>query len=144
MPITLSPYRGRLPRWLEEVGANPFIGAGPLAAAKGPQMIRFPLGGSGKLVRGWGNRELADLARQMGHEGPPPMIDSTTGNTARPISPKVLSLGRYRGGDTVKPHHPIEEAMVEGRRAIDLTALKKLLDVLWSHTEVPPKLQLPW
>ena len=132
MPVTPSPYRGMIPRWLEETGANPFIGVGPLATVgRGPQMIRFPLPDK------WGSLELKGLASQLGREG------SAAGSKARPVSAKVLSLGRYRGGDTVKPHHPIEEATVEGRPAIDLTALLRLLRVLGSHVGGGTA-QLPW
>ena len=132
MATAASPYRDVLPRWLEEAGVNPFIGAGPLAAvSRGPQMIRLP------LPDRWGRLELMGLASRLGREGP------AAGSKARPVSSKVFSLGRYRGGDTVKPHHPIEEATVEGRPAIDLTALLKLLRVLGSQVEGGTA-QLPW
>mgnify|MGYP001610398495 CR=1 FL=1 len=100
----------------------------------GPQMIRFP------LVNKWGHQELQNLAIET-----PDLSWSFMRSRPlpRPITPKQFTMGRARPSDTVKPHRPIEQATVEGKPAIDLTALRKLLDVLWSHYEIPPKIHLP-
>ena len=136
--------RGSFKDWLRGVAS--ILGPGAVMRG-GIGMVMFPLK-KGQLVLSSkpshrplhiARDELKQLAGEIGYTD---KVLHTPFAEAKALDPRTLSIGRYRGGDSFKPGRgPFEEITNETTKR---SALKKLLDVLWSHHEIPPKYHLPW
>ena len=112
-------------------------------------MVRFPMK-AGQLrtnrsdprafLRGskWPARQdLTELSREMDYESR--VLPSEMGG-AKAVSPRALTLGRYLSSDTLKPGYG---EITEPGGSFRQMLIEALMNTLWSHHEIPPRINLP-